>query len=188
MPDRPLYLSRLALPVAWEPLDGAPSPEEFGKAAWSNAGVLGFLLHGVEIEAAQRPGDERLAEALAPLRIKLDIVIEMLGRLAYRDVTLPPVRTIELGTDRVAWHSPALLRVGDWLRIKLYFDPNFLEPIVLYGQVASAIPDDATGGCGVQAELSETSIETEEAVTRLAFLAQRRQLAQQRPQAARAAR
>jgi hypothetical protein len=53
MPDRPPYLSRLALPVAWEPLDCAPSPEEFGKAAWSNAGVLGFLLHGVEIEAAQ---------------------------------------------------------------------------------------------------------------------------------------
>jgi hypothetical protein len=188
MPDRPPYLSRLALPVGWEPLDGAPSPEEFGKVAWSNAGVLGFLLHGVEIEAAQRPADERLAEALAPLRIKLDIVIEMLGRLAYRDVDLPPVSTIELGTDRIAWHSPTPLHVGDWLRIKLYFDPNFLEPIVLYGHVASAIPDEADGGCGVQAELSETSIETEEAVARLAFLAQRRQLAQQRPQAARAAR
>jgi hypothetical protein len=187
MPDRPAYLSRLALPVAWEPLDGAPSPEEFGKAAWSNAGVLGFLLHGVEIEAAQRPADERLAEALAPLRIKLDVVIEMLGRLAYRDVTLPPVSTIELGTDRIAWHSPGPLHVGDWLRIKLYFDPNFLDPIVLYGHVASAIPE-ADGGCGVQAELSETSIETEEAMTRLAFLAQRRQLAQQRPQTARAAR
>ncbi|HWB52078.1 MAG TPA: hypothetical protein VG651_23420 [Stellaceae bacterium] len=181
MPERPVYLSRLALPVAWEVLDGAPAAEECGRAAWSNAGVLGFLLHGVELEAAQRPADERLTEALAPLRIKLDIVIDMLGRLAYRDVVPPPVRNIELGMDRIAWHSPAPLRVDDWLRIKLYFDPNFLEPIVLYGRVASAIPDDGTGGCGVQAELSETSIETEEAVTRLAFLAQRRQLAQ-RPQ------
>src|SRR5215469_1384252 len=132
MPDRPSYLSRLALPMAWEPLDGAPSPEEFGKAAWSNAGVLGFLLHGVEIEAAQRPADERLAEALAPLRIKLDIVIEMLGRLAYRDVTLPPVCNIELSMERIAWHSAMPQRAGDWLRIKLYFDPNFPEPIVLY--------------------------------------------------------
>jgi hypothetical protein len=187
MSDRSIYLSRLALPVSWEALDGAPTPEDCGKATWSNAGVLGFLLHGIEIEAAQRPTDERLAEALAPLRIKLDIVVEMLGRLAYREVVLPPVCSIELGMDRIAWQSPTPLRVGDWLRIKLYFDPNFLEPIVLYGHIASAIPDEA-GGSAVQAELTETSLETEEAVARLAFLAQRRQLAQRSPQAARTGR
>ena len=146
--------------------------------------MLGFLLHSVEAEAAPRPADERLTEALVPLRIKLDIAIEMLGRLAYRDVTLPPVCSTELGTERMAWHSPDPVKVGDWLRIKLYFDAHFLEPIVLYGHVASAIPDDAAGGCGVQAELTETSLETEEAVARLAFLAQRRQLAQRAPQAA----
>ena len=174
------------MPVSWEALDHEPSPEDCGKAAWSNAGILGFLLHGIEIDAAQRPADERLAEALAPLRIKLDIVIEMLGRLTYRDVALPAVRDIELGMDRVAWHSPLPLSASDWLRIKLYFDPNFLEPIILYARVASAMPDD-DGGCFVQAELAETSLETEEAVTRLAFLAQRRQLAQ-RPLHARAGR
>jgi hypothetical protein len=188
MSDRPIYLSRLALPVSWETLDHAPSPEDCGKAAWSNAGVLGFLLHGIEIDAAHRPADEHLAEALAPLRIKLDIVIEMLGRLTYRDVVLPPVRDIELGTERISWNSPHPLRAGDWLRIKLYFDPHFLEPIVLYGSVASAIKDDATGGCSVQAELAETSLETEEAVARLAFLAQRRQLAQRPLHGARAGR
>ncbi|HWD58035.1 MAG TPA: hypothetical protein VG308_07140 [Stellaceae bacterium] len=187
MPDRPLYLSRLALPLAWEALDREPSPEDCGKAAWSNAGVLGFLLHGIELDAAQRPADERLAEALAPLRIKLDVVIEMLGRLAYRDLALPPVRDIELGMDRLVWHSPQSLRAGDWLRFSLYFDPSFLEPIVLYGRVSSAIPDDA-GGSQVQAELTGTSLETEEAVTRLAFLAQRRQLAQRPATAARAGR
>jgi hypothetical protein len=187
MPDRPIYLSRLALPVSWETLDHEPSPEDCGRAAWSNAGILGFLLHGIEMDAAQRPADERLAEALAPLRIKLDIVIEMLGRLTYRDVALPAVRDIELGMDRIAWHSPSPLNVGDWLRLKLYFDPNFLEPIVLYARVASAMAED-DGGCFVQAELAETSLETEEAVTRLAFLAQRRQLAQRPQHAARAER
>jgi hypothetical protein len=187
MPDRPIYLSRLALPVSWETLDHEPSPEDCGRAAWSNAGILGFLLHGIEMDAAQRPADERLAEALAPLRIKLDIVIEMLGRLTYRDVALPAVRDIELGMDRIAWHSPSPLNVGDWLRLKLYFDPNFLEPIVLYARVASAMAED-DGGSFVQAELAETSLETEEAVTRLAFLAQRRQLAQRPQHAARAER
>src|SRR5579863_6700098 len=175
MSDRPIFLSRLALPVSWEPLGRAPSSEDCDRAAWANANILGFLLHGVDLDAAQRPSDERLAEALAPLRVKLDIVIEMLGRLTYRDVELPPIYDIELGTTRMAWHSPRLLRAGEWLQIKLYFDPKFLEPIVLYGRVESAVKDEA--GCGVQAVLAEIPVETEEAFARLAFLAQRRQLA-----------
>jgi hypothetical protein len=188
MSDRPLYLSRVALPVSWEVLDRPPSPDDFGKVGWSNSGVLGFLLHNVDLDAAQRPADERLAEALAPLRIKLDVVVEMLGRLSYRGAELPPVAMIELGTDRMSWHAPEPLKTGAWLRIKLYFDPKFLEPIVLFARVASAIKDDTGAGCLVQAELAETTQETEEAVARLAFLAQRRQLAQRSSQVTRAAR
>src|ERR1700680_4151825 len=115
MPDRSIFLSRLALPVSWEPLGRAPSTEDWERGGWGNANILGFLLHGIDLDAAQRPSDERLMEALAPLRIKLDIVIEMLGRLTYRDVVLPPVRDIELGMTRMAWHSPQALRPGQWL-------------------------------------------------------------------------
>jgi len=177
MPDRPIFLSRLALPVSWEKLRGAPSAEDCERAARANSNTLGFLLHSVDLDAAQRPSDEHLAEALVPLRIKLDIVIEMLGRLTYRDVVLPPVRDIEFGLTRMAWHSPQALRPGEWLQIRLFFDTKFLEPIILYGRVESAVKEDVTGGCGVQAELAEIPGETEEAFARLAFLAQRRQLA-----------
>jgi hypothetical protein len=188
MSDRPIFLSKVALPMSWEALEHAPSVEDCDSASVTNAGVIGFLLHEVDLDAAHRPADESLAEALLPLRIKLDILIEMVGRLTYRGVALPPVRDIELGMGRMAWHSPTPLRTGEWLRIKLYFDVKFLEPVVLYGRVASAIKDEATGGCGVQAELVETPLETEEAFARLAFLAQRRQLAQHAAQSARAAR
>ena len=188
MSDRPIFLSHLALPVSWETLDRAPSPEDCDRAASANAGVVGFLLHGVDLDAVPRPSDENLAEALAPLRIKLDMVIDMLGRLTYRDVILPPVHDIELGTGRMTWHSPVPLRSGDWLRIKLYFDQKILEPIVLYGHVESSVGDDAGGGCGVQAELAEIPAHTEEAFARLAFLAQRRQLAQRPAAAARSER
>jgi hypothetical protein len=188
MADRSIFLSRLALPVSWEALDGVPPPEDCERAARANAGVLGLLMHSIDLGAAQRPGDERLAEALAPLRVKLDIVIDMLGRLTYRDLVVPPARDIELSLERMAWHSPEKLRVGVWLRIKLYFDPKFLEPVILYGSVASAVDDDETGGCAVQAEFAPVPPETEEAFARLAFLAQRRQLAQRPGQTARGAR
>jgi hypothetical protein len=188
MPDRPIFLSRLALPMSWEALDHAPTPEDCDSASAANAGVFSFLLHGVELDAAQRPSDESLAEALLPLRIKLDLLIEMVGRLTYRGVALPPVREIELGGERMAWHSPRPLDPDQWLRIKLYFDPTFLEPVVIHARVASAIPDTGTGGCSVQAELVETPPETEEAFARLAFLAQRRQLAHRGSPAPRVAR
>lgn len=181
------FLSRLALPVGWRALEGPPSAEECERAAWANAGVVAFLLHGVELDAAQRTSDERLAEALAPLRIKLDLVIEMLGRLAYRDVKLPPVRDIEFGVRRMGWRSTSVLRPGDWLRIELYFDPKFLDPVVVYGRVASAVPEDG-GAYAVQAELANAPADAEEGFARLAFLAQRRQLAQRGGHAARSER
>lgn len=177
MSDRPIFLSRLALPVSWEALGHAPSADECDAAASANAALVHFLLHGVDLDAAHRAADERIAEAVAPLRIKLDIVIEMLGRLSYRDVELPPVRDVELGVTRMGWQSPQPLRPDDWLRIKIYFDPVFREPIVRFGRVASAVDDNA-GGCSIQAELSDIPTEAEEAFARLAFLAQRRQLAQ----------
>jgi hypothetical protein len=183
MSDHSIFLSRLALPVSWETLDRAPSSDDCDKAASANAGVVSFLLHAVDLEAVPRPSDESLVEALAPLRIKLDMIIDMLGRLTYRDVVLPPVCDIELGMSRMAWQSPRPLRPGKWVRIKLYFDAKILEPIVLYGRVESSVGDEDSGGCGIQAELAEIPPHVEESFARLAFLAQRRQLAQ-RPAAA----
>ena len=177
MLDRPAFLSQLALPVSWEALAEPPSQQDCEQAAMANNGVAALLLRGPDLDAVPRTSDETLAEALAPLRIKLDMLVDMLGRLTYRDVTLPPVREIELGGSRLAWHSPRPLRAGEWLCIKLYFDTKILEPVILYGRVESAL-DDAGGGCGVQAELASLSAQAEEDFVRLAFLAQRRQLAQ----------
>jgi len=166
------------LPVAWEYLDRAPTPDMTQAAAWANGGVFRFLLHGVEREASAHLADERLAEALVPIRTRLDTVIEMLERLSYRDVVLPPVRDIELSLARMAWHSPRPLQTADWLRIELYFHPSFLEPVVLFGQVGSCLEEDRDGGCRIQVDLAELPDAASESLARLAFLAQRRQRAE----------
>jgi hypothetical protein len=177
MSDHPIFLSRLMLPIAWELLDRAPSVEALKAADRSNEAILEFLLHSIDLDAAARPADEKLAEALAPLRVKLDLAIAMLRRLSYRDVQLPSPSAVDLGLTRMAWHSPQALRPTQWLRIKIYFDATFLEPVILYGQVASCVADGVDGGCNAQAELAEIPQGTGEALARLAFLAQRRELA-----------
>jgi len=146
------FSSRLALPLAVDNLRRPPSRETREAVERSNASVLGFLLQGVDLAAMPRPADERLVEALAPIRIKLDTLIDMVGRLSYRDIKLPPVCEIELASRQIAWGSPKPWQRGDWLRIELYFDPNFREPVVLIAAVTSCVGEDRDGGWRIVAD------------------------------------
>jgi hypothetical protein len=181
MSDRPGFACRVALPLAWELLDRMPTAAARESAQWSNAGIVRFLLHEIDVNAALRPAEERLAEALAPIHTKLEMIIEVLGRLAYRELALPPPRDVELSLDRIAWRSPKPLKLGGWVRLKLFFHPTFLEPIVLYARVAYCGEAEGEAGCPVQAEIDEMPEATGESFARLAFLAQRRQRAERLP-------
>jgi hypothetical protein len=176
MSERINLACRLNLPFGWDALDQEPAAKARAAAEWSNAGTVRFLLHEIDLGAAVRPAEERLVEALAPIHARLEMIVEMLGRLSYRDIEVPPRRDLELSLARIGWPSPEALAIGGWVRFKLYFHPVFLEPVVLYGRVAFCGPADARTGCEVQADLDELPPATGEGLVRLAFLTQRRQL------------
>ena len=178
MGDRLTFACRLTLPLACETLDRAPPAAHREAARWSNVGIIRFLLHEIDVNAALRPAEERLTEALAPIHAKLDMIIEVLGRLAYRDLALPSPREVELSLDRIAWHAPKAIKIGDWVSIKLFFNTSFLETVALYAQVRFC-GERGEAGHPVQAELDEMSEASGEAFARLAFLAQRRQRGEQ---------
>lgn len=186
MAERAQFLSRIIIPIAWDRLHAAPSVTAHAALEATNAGVLGFLLRDVGTEATLRTPDERLADALAPVHAKLDMVVELLGRLRYGDLELPPPQEIEFSLDHVVWVSSQPLEPADWLRFRLYFHPTFLEPVMLYGQVSGRATTADEGGFRVEAEFAEMSEANGDALARLAFLAQRRQLAQHRSGAAHA--
>jgi hypothetical protein len=173
-----MFSSRLVLPLSCERLEHPPSRDAREAAERSTAGAVGFLLQGVDLEAMPRPADERLGEALAPLRTRLEMIIAMLGRLSYRHIELPSSCDIELDLTRIAWLSPRPLNPGDWLRINLFFHPTFREPVVVFGKVTSCEEDSRGDGCRIQADLAELSQGISESMARLALLTQRRQRAQ----------
>jgi hypothetical protein len=175
--DRPTFTSRLVLPLAWEPLDGAPGRMARAALERANGSVLDVLLQRIDLDAASRAADERLAEALIPLRAKLDLVIDMISRLSYRDVALPELCEVELGLDRIAWSSPEPMDAGAWLRLKLYFHEAYREPIALFGEVIGCT-NGHEDGWWVQAEIPEMTDDIGESFARLIFLAHRRRLAQ----------
>jgi hypothetical protein len=167
------FVSRLDLPIACDVLATAPCEQMRDAAEQANAGILAFLLHDIDVGAAPRIADEQLDEALKPIRAKLDIVISMLARLSYQGVELPPRQRIELGEQHIAWMSDRRLRPGTWLRIKLYFDAAFREPVVVFAEVGSSDPDDDQ--YRTEADLAAIREPVLGDLGRLALLAQRRQ-------------
>ena len=182
-PDEADFVIWLALPVSSSRLSHAPSRETSEAVARANASVLAFLLHEVDVDAMPRPADETLAAALAPLRSKLDLLTDLVARLCYREIALPPVSQLELGPTHVAWHSNEEWRRGDWLRLDLYFNQVFREPVCLFAAVTDCAEQDRESGGRIDADLCEMLDSTRERLARLAFLTQRQQLTRQRPRA-----
>jgi hypothetical protein len=171
------FVSRLELPLAWDVLDGPP-PEQLRDAAeQSNAGTLALLLHDIDIGAAPRAADEQLDEALAPIRTKLDIIVGMLARISYRAVELPPRCQIELGERQIAWWSEHQPCPETWLRIAIYFDTTFREPVVVFGQATNSVPIEGGAKYRNEANLAEISEPIIGDLGRIALLVQRRQRA-----------
>lgn len=175
------FVSQLHLPIACDVLDGPPCEQMRLAADQSNFGILALLLHDIDIGAAPRVADEQLDEALKPIRTKLDIVIAMLARLSYRGIELPARCRIELGDRHIAWTADRRLRLGAWLRIAIYFDATFREPVVVFAQATGATALGAGGEYRNEAELAEIPEPIISDLSRLALLVQRRQRGRRDP-------
>ncbi len=174
MPE-PEYFGRVVIPLASVRLESPPGREIQHRTDRSNAAVLDLVLQKVDIAALPRPRDERLDAALAPLRMKLDMLIGLVARLSYRDAPLPPSCAVELGPVRIAWDSLQHCQRGDWLRLDLYFDATVLEPVSLFAEVCSCAEERMGEARRVEAWLAEMAASTRERLARVAFLTRRRQ-------------
>lgn len=174
--DRPTFSLAMTIPVEWEPLAGPPTDALLDRLERSNSGVLATLLKCADL-GAPPVEDEALIEALAPLRLKVDMILEMLARMSYRELALPDPRPIELGLNHLRWIQPTALPTDRWLLNKIYFHDVFREPVVLAGRVASCQAQHAKETVKIEVDLAEMSDGVSESFARLVFLEHRRQLA-----------
>lgn len=173
--DRPTFSLALVLPFEVRELEGPPSEETLDRLERTNGGVLATLLKGADLGAAPVE-DEALAEALEPLRVKLDLIVEMLARLSYGGLVVPEARPIEIGLAHLRWTQARPLAIGSWLLTRLYFHEIYREPIALAGRVAACA--DRGGQVDIEIDLAQVSDALAESLARLVFLEHRRQLAQ----------
>jgi hypothetical protein len=173
--DRPTFSLALTLPVEWQPLAEPPGHNLLGGLEHANAGVLATLLKSADLGAPPTE-DEALADALAPLRAKLDMIVDMLARISYRDQALPERRDIELGLNHIMWSQAEPVPADSWMLSKLYFHEIFREPVVLAGRLKSCLPRPGGDRWDIDVELADMSEEVSESFARLVFLEHRRQL------------
>ena len=166
------------MPFSWEKTAGPPPLEALETLELQNHAILALLLQRIDVEAAPRAGDERLAEALRPIRLKLDLIVELISRLSLRDIALPAARMIEVGLDRIAWNAPEPLEIGAWLDFRLYFPGAYGEAVALSGHVTDCLPGERKGEWQVEATLAPMSETASDAFARLVFAEHRRRLAQ----------
>ncbi|GEM_PF-1451532 len=168
---------RLAVPVAWRALDGAPTADFLAAHEETNRRVLGRLIDAFDLAATEIAEEEEAA--LAPLHHKLNLLIEMIGRTCYGSpAELPPLIRVELGLTQLSWTDTRGASPSGWLTASLFIHPIVLEPLVLCGEVAASEPVD--GGFRTVLRLSPMSAASEDLLGRFVFLENRRNVSFER--------
>ena len=171
------------LPIRWEEAGAAPTAAQ-GLGA-GNAGEQ-FLRHLGVLDEHRPDGDEdgHLSQEIQRLEFKVDLLLEMVGRLVGREAVMPAAAAVRLGADRMQWtttpgEAPGK---GRFLRVELFLYPTLPMPLELFGAIESVIarPD----GSHVTLRYAGMGEGLRNALEKLIFRQHRRLVAQAR-QAAR---
>lgn len=164
----------LSLPLAWQSLPALPADAQLAQqaqAAFELLRRLRPLTLGVA-ETGEDPSERPLGDGVR-LERKLDLVLELLGRLLGAGVTLPAVCRVWLSAAALRWMPVAEAPAGP-LQISLYLDPRYPDPLCLYGLARPA----AQGG--VRLEFAGIDDGLRDELRRLVFVWHRRAVAQRR--------
>lgn len=129
------------LPLAWRPLEAMPDEVELARYDEGNEALLKVLAapddhHRVRAEADERVLD--IQQELVRLDLKLNLLMELVGRSLSRETELPPQAEVRISAEGIQWSSPTRPAPGSHVLIELYVEPRFARPLELPGVVVAA--------------------------------------------------
>ncbi|HMV39999.1 MAG TPA: PilZ domain-containing protein [Plasticicumulans sp.] len=165
------------LPLAWRALPELPGPEMARQETEAAREVLRSLLTlalgpgEATDDVAAAGGGERGGELLR-LERKLDLVLELLGRLLIRAENLPPLHKVRLSAETVLWQSDEIPSPGP-VAVELHLDLRYPLPLCLSGNAQ-------VDGDQVRVDFASADPTLRDALERLIFLLHRRRLGRER--------
>jgi hypothetical protein len=164
------------LPLRWRRASTAEQASPH--VAETNAEFLrvmaAFEEHSPE-RAEERP---ELAHEILRIESKLNLLLDLMGRLLAQQLKLPVPVPVSLGADQLAWTAAKAPAVGDSLLVELYLRPEYPSPLTLPVRVMSVEPDE--GGRRTTAEIANLDDEVREWWEKTIFRHHRRQVAHAR--------
>jgi hypothetical protein len=177
-PDTGLVYEDL-IPLSWRLLDSRPDTAELLAVHQSNERILRCLT-AVD-ESRSESGDEEqgpIAHDIARLDIKINLLLDMMGRLLSRHVPLPDPVPIRMYANGLQWRSDSAPERGSLVEVELYLSRRFPSPIVLRGRVDAVTP--AEGGQLIELGFGDISEPVRNWLEKLIFRQHRRQVAHSR--------
>lgn len=179
-PDQGLILEA-CLPLDWQPLAEPLARPEAASLARDNLDMLRIVsaLEATAADAGEEGGEGNAAE-LARLDFKLNLLLDMVGQLLARDLTLPASRSLTLTPFGLHWRDfDAPPPVGSLVRLRLWLSGRYPRPLVLPGRVeqAAAGQDEAAA---VTVRFQDLGGTLAAALERYIFVQHRRHMARRR--------
>jgi hypothetical protein len=167
------------MPLSWRRRPTDPDPAELLAIHQSNEQVLRCLT-AVEESRGDAVDDDHgpLAHDLARLDFKVNLLLDMMGRLLSRHIPVPDPVPVRISAAGLHWRAEMPPTSGDPLAVELYLSRRFPSPILLYGRVTSVTQAD--GLFHVDMDFGELSEPVRNWLEKLIFRQHRRQVAHAR--------
>lgn len=167
------------VPLSWRPVSARSDLAELLSIHQSNDRILRCLI-AVD-ESRSESGDEDhgpIAYDLARLDFKINLLLDMMGRLLSRHVPMPDPVLLRMSAAGLHWQSKTAPELGGALEVELYLSRRFPSPIVLRGHVDAVTPGEH--GYLIDLSYGDISEPVRNWLEKLIFRQHRRQIAHAR--------
>lgn len=166
------------IPIAWQALEQLPAAWQLLKAQQSNEQVLRYLASVDDHQQRHDTGEDDhgpVSNEIARLESKLNLLMDMVGRLLGEQVELPPEAPVRINADGLQWQTDNPPATGSLVSVELCLNPRFPSPIVLHGRIERVTPVE--GIFRVEMSYSDMSDTVRNGIEKMVFRQHRRLVA-----------
>jgi hypothetical protein len=165
------------LPLRWQRLGQGAAPSHLAEA---NAEFLRLVALLEEHQPPRAEKHPEFAQELLRIESKVNLLLDMMGRLLARQSALPEPVGLSLNTRVLHWVSREAPAPGERLLVELYLKPPYPRPLALVAKVQSTAPAHAGQRTTVLFEGMDEQVR--EWLEKMIFRHHRRRIAQTRHQ------
>lgn len=130
------------LPLAWEIIEQTPSATELSLMHASNEEVLKVIYLLDESQTETDDPHSLMAQQVMRIDAKVNFLMDMVGQLLLKSLTLPDALNVTLTSDGMEWIDSRAPQSGAIIHVQLYLKVNYPRPIILPAVVKSVVQTD----------------------------------------------